>query len=204
MNGYFDCANLLLQSGADPFIQLMTLRPLMYLDIESKAIHEMAKFTKACMSHGLKLDGKDKLGDTYLHGITSSTTTTVIQILIDAGVLVDDTNTAGLTPLAIAVQHAKINAAKLLLMNNARVNLHSPDFGSLFFLACMKSTASATDIIEIMKLPIRSGADPNAPGPEPYRPILLQTVIDIREELDRHKLVHYLVENTDIRMEAVE
>ncbi|KAM0320624.1 hypothetical protein ACHAPQ_009870 [Fusarium lateritium] len=204
MNGYFDCANLLLQSGADPFNQPMTLRFLMYLDIESKDIDEMAKFTKACMSRGVKLDGKDEFGNSYLHGITSSTTTTVIQILIDAGVPVDSANTAGMTPLAIAVQHANISVTKLLLSNNARVNLHSPEFGSLLSLACMNTTASATDIIEIMKLLIGSGADPNAPGPEPYRPILLQTVIDIREELDRHKLVHYLVENTDIHMDAVE
>jgi ankyrin repeat protein len=204
LNGHFDCANFLLQSGAKPFIQPTNAPFLTDIDIGSKQIDEMAKFTQACLSRGIKLDGKDKLGNTYLHGITSSTTTTVIQILIDAGVPVDSTNAAGVTPLGFAVEYGNINVAKLLVLNNARVTLSSPKYGSLLHVACNSTVASPTDIIEMIKFLINAGSDPNAPGPESSYPILLHTVIDRLEGPYRHKLVHYLVENTGIYINPAE
>jgi ankyrin repeat protein len=204
LKGNFNCANFLLQSGAKPFNQPINAPFLMQLDIGSKQIDEMAKFIKACLSRGVKLDGKDEEGNTYLHAINSSTTTTVMQFLIDAGAPIDISNNAGMTPLSLAVQHHNISATKLLLSNNARTTWYHPTFGSLLHLTFNSKEASTTDIMDMMKLLVESGSDPNAPGPEPYCPSLLYTVIHRLEEAGRRKLVHYLVENTDVHINPTE
>ncbi|KAH6957155.1 ankyrin repeat protein [Fusarium avenaceum] len=204
LNGNFDCANFLLQSGAKLNNQPTNTLYLTYTGIESNQIDEMAKFTQACLRRGVKLDGKDESGNTYLHNITSSTTTTVIQILIDAGVPVDSANKDGVTPLCIAVKHCNIKVARRLVLHNARVTLSSPIFGSLLHMACNSTVADQTNIIRMIKFLINAGSDPNALGSEPYCPVLLHTVIDNLEGPDRHRLVHYLVENTDIHINPAE
>lgn len=204
LNGNFDCANFLLQSGAKLNNQPTNTLYLTYIGIESNQIDEMARFTQACLSRGVKLDGKDESGNTYLHNITSSTTTTVIQILIDAGVPVNSANTDGVTPLCIAVKHCNIKAATRLILNNARVTLSSPIYGSLLHVACNSTVADPTNIIRMIKFLINAGCDPNVLGSEPHRPTLLHTVIDTLKGRDRHKLVHYLIEKTDIHINPAE
>jgi ankyrin repeat protein len=199
-NGNFDCANFLLQSGAKPFNQPINTPFLMRLDIGDKQSHEMAKFIHASLSRGVKLDGNDKLGNTYLHGISSSTTTRVIQILIDGGVPVDSTNMAGLTPLGYAVESCNISAAKLFVLNNARITMHSPIYGSLLHTACNNRGTSPVDIIKMIKFLMNAGADPYAPGPDPNNPILLHTAINRPEGACRRELARYLIENTDVHV----
>ncbi|KAH8733608.1 ankyrin repeat-containing domain protein [Ilyonectria robusta] len=194
-NGAYGCANFLLEAGAKLVDQLNDAAFILQQDVEKEQIDEMVKFMKACLERGVKPDQVDKDGNIPLHGIRSSTPVSVIQLLIDAGAPVDTPNTAGWTPLAMAVEHGNTDAVKLLLSKYARPTVCSPSFGSLLFLACKEDPAAATKVIDLLKLLLEAKVDPNAPGPEPSKPPLLYTVI--RKTWDsrvRHKLVRYLVD----------
>ncbi|KAF5676117.1 ankyrin repeat [Fusarium heterosporum] len=203
--GCFDCANLLIDSGAklllEPETKLSdqsvdTLRVL-ETDIDDKQIEEMAKFMKACLNRGMKPDATDDDKNTFLHGIASGTPAAAVQVLIDIGVPIDTPNAAGMTPLAMAAQQGNFNAAKLLLSKYARADLYGPTFGNLLYLACGSSGTNPEDAISLVKLLIEAKANPHDIGP-PHAPTLLCSAVS------RRKLVRYLVETVDVRVNAPE
>lgn len=202
-SGAYGCANCLLEAGAKLVDQLNDAAFMLQQDVEKGQIDEMVKFMKACLERGVKPDQVDKDGNTPLHGIRSSTPVSVIQVLIDAGAPVDTPNTAGLTPLAMALEHGNIDAAKLLLSKYARPTVCSPSFGNLLFLACKEEPVDVTKAIDLLKHLIEAKVDPNAPGPELFNEPLLYTVIcGNRNENVRHKLVRYLVEDAGAHINA--
>ena len=204
INGNYDCANFLLDSGAKLVDQLNDVSFLLQQGVEDKQVDGMVKFMKACLKRGVKPNTVDKDGNTPLHSIRSSTPVSVIQVLIDAGVPVDTLNAAGLTPLAMAVENCNVDAVKFLLSKYARATIYGPNFGSLLFLVCKQYDLHATKIIDIMKLLIEAKADPNAPGPEPSHLCLLSTAIINQNKSDRRKLVRYLVEDVGVHVNAPE
>ncbi|KAF5565823.1 ankyrin repeat [Fusarium phyllophilum] len=194
MEGYFDIANLLLDSSASLDAD-GNKNILLYLNhnLESRQVSEAVKSIQTCFERGMKPSTVDKYGNTHLHSLGSSTSVPVIQALIDGGAPIDTANKAGRTPLAVAVECGNLDAAKLLLLKHARPDIWIPDVGNLLFLACQAQKQPARTIINILKLLIEAKVDPHLPGPEPDCRSLLYTAILHPNDGDRQKLVQYLI-----------
>ncbi|KAM0351827.1 hypothetical protein ACHAPU_002340 [Fusarium lateritium] len=184
LNGNFDCANFLLESGAtitfDPAADGV-LETSIFLEaiVHDHQIDEMAKFVKTCLDRGWKPDALDNDKNTFLRHIKSTTPAAAMQVLIDVGVPFDSPNVAGLTPLAMAAYSSNVHAVKLLLSKYADATLSGPTFGNLLFLACQNVDLPAEDVIAVMKLLIEAKADPHTVGPDYTCPPLLSAAMTV-------------------------
>ncbi|ALA62382.1 ankyrin repeat family protein [Turkeypox virus] len=121
----------------------------------NKEIYEK-EITDLLFYNNIDLNIKDDLGNTPLHyacdyidGIN------MVKILIDKGVNMDVRNIAGISPLECAINTNNICLVEILLNNGANPNIGSSSTSILHkTILC--------DNIEISRLLLLSGADPNA------------------------------------------
>lgn len=186
-----ECVELLLKAGADPHFRGKD-------DIEATDILMRAgglEKVERCL--GLLLSGPyrksaarklDKKGNTLLHKIEQKTLVSVLQLLVKAGVPLDSKNRDGYTPLAIAVQKGNEAAAKYLIECGASRT------SSILHLACAQGS------LNLVKLLIQEGADPENIEPENGRS-LLYTALHIDDEAACSQMVRYLIDEVKVPLD---
>ncbi|KAJ4859870.1 ankyrin repeats (3 copies) domain-containing protein [Trichoderma breve] len=186
-----ECVELLLKAGADPYFRgkddIEAIDILMRVGDLEKAERCLRMFLSGPYkrSAAQKLD---KQGNTLLHKIEKKTLISVLQLLVKAGVPVDSKNRDGYTPLAVAVHRGNEAAAKYLIecgASRASSILHS---------ACIQGS------LNLVKLLIQEGADPEATEPENGRS-LLYTALHIDDEAARIQMVRYLVDKVKVPLD---
>lgn len=84
-----------------------------------------SKRVRELIDHGASLNVQDfNEGDTALHWATRSKDAMIVQMLIDAGAIVDIQNTKGLTALHLAAKHNIHEIAQILIDCGAYLNTH--------------------------------------------------------------------------------
>jgi ankyrin repeat protein len=102
--------------------------------------------------------GIEASGSTLIEAVTRGDRTTVAMLLA-AGVYVEQRDAAGRTPLRIAVEQKDLDSCRLLVDNQANVNIPLPDGSSLLGVAVEQEN------IPLIKLLIEAGAKADAPMP---------------------------------------
>ncbi|KAL5083315.1 hypothetical protein Trisim1_001767 [Trichoderma cf. simile WF8] len=186
-----ECVELLLKAGADPYFRgkddIEAIDILMRVGDLEKAERCLRMFLSGPYKRSAS-QKLDKQGNTLLHQIEKKTLISVLQLLVKAGVPVDRKNRDGYTPLAIAVQRGNEAAAKYLIecgASRASSILHS---------ACIQGS------LNLVKLLIQEGADPEATEPENGRS-LLYTALHIDDEAARIQMVRYLVDKVKVPLD---
>ncbi|KAF4899756.1 Serine/threonine-protein phosphatase 6 regulatory ankyrin repeat subunit A [Colletotrichum fructicola] len=193
--GSHDCANLLIEAGAEIDERLGSAKFL----LESAKLdgsEECSKMMRTFLNRGINIDNTDDEGNTTLHGVGSMTPVWIIQDMVERGAPIDSPNNDGLTPLGVTVERGNVAAAEYLISKGARVNIYGSRFGSLLHLA-FQANRPENISFQLLKILIDAHADPNLPGPEPSRESLLYKVIRNINSGMEEKVVTYLVNNAD-------
>ncbi|KAF4427602.1 Ankyrin-3 [Colletotrichum fructicola] len=193
--GSHDCANLLIEAGAEIDERLGSAKFL----LESAKLdgsEECSKMMRTFLNRGINIDNTDDEGNTTLHGVGSMTPVWIIQDMVERGAPIDSPNNDGLTPLGVTVERGNVAAAEYLISKGARVNIYGSRFGSLLHLA-FQANRPENISFQLLKILIDAHADPNLPGPEPSRVSLLYKVIRNINSGMEEKVVTYLVNNAD-------
>lgn len=186
-----ECVELLLKAGADPHFRGKDDAEASDILMRAGSLEKSERCLRVLLSGPYKESAAQKLdkqGNTLLHQIEKKTLISVLQLLVKAGVPVDSKNRDGYTPLAIAVQRGNEAAAKYLIecgASRASSILHS---------ACIQGS------LNLVKLLIQEGADPEATEPENGRS-LLYTALHIDDEAARIQMVRYLVDKVKVPLD---
>ncbi|KAL6793069.1 ankyrin repeat protein [Trichoderma sp. SZMC 28012] len=186
-----ECVELLLKAGANPHFRGKDDIEASDILMRAGDLEKAERCLKMFLSGPYKESAArklDKQGNTLLHKIEKKTLISMLQLLVKAGVPVDSKNRDGYTPLAVAVQKGNEAAAKYLIECGASRT------SSILHLACIQGS------LNLVKLLIQEGADPEATEPENGRS-LLYTALHIDDEAARIQMVRYLVDEVKVPLD---
>jgi ankyrin repeat protein len=187
MNRY-GAVKLLLNAGANSTPLLKAAG-----DRDSTILHSCvrsndAESLKILLLLNLNLNAKDEEGATALHYIDSETDVSVIMLLVNRGVPLEETNIWWLTPLCIAAEKNNFEVAEFLVSSGAKINIEAGDFGGPFHRACRYAS------LNMVKLLHKGGADINLADPS-VSGTPLQAACHRQHDDEKHGIISYLLEN---------
>ncbi|KAH7186028.1 ankyrin repeat-containing domain protein [Fusarium flagelliforme] len=205
--GHYDCASLLLESGAQLDDKMRDAK--FFLGIVDEALSEeqskaLDNLIEQCFERGTKANILDGEQNTALHHVSKFTPVSLVLTLLGMGAPIDSPNADGWTPLAVALKVRNAPVAKFLLVRGVKTDLYGPKFGSLFHVICDSQTYGIffplLEVMPLMKRLIKQGADANMPGPEPGSESLLYTVVHCLPAHICEIITRYLVE--EVKMDV--
>ncbi|KAM0368712.1 hypothetical protein ACHAPY_011291 [Fusarium culmorum] len=204
-SGHYDCASFLLESGARFDDEMKDARFFIVNapnDMSAEQTEACVKLIEQCVEHGTTANILDDEQNSVLHLVNRTTPVALVSIFISLGAPIDNTNTDGWTPLAVALKERNSSVAELLLSRGARADICNPKFGSLLHIVCdwqRYTFLSPTEICLILKRLVRRKADPNMPGPVPGgEPILYTAVKRIQLRVVNDMIARYLIEEVQV------
>ncbi|KAL6918825.1 hypothetical protein FSST1_002851 [Fusarium sambucinum] len=190
----FDCVKELLEAGANPHIINEDGEDLIDILLRaSPGSEDCRKCSKLLFSapYSLPKELADEAGQTRLHRIRQSTPIEFVQSLTSIISDLDVLDRKGYTPLAVSVSQGNINVARYLIELGAKVNIFSPEYGSILHIAVSNGAMDLTKIL------IDSGADPEIVDPQ-YGESLMYTALGISTSGSRHGMVRYLADEAKV------
>ncbi|UZP32323.1 hypothetical protein NXS19_000139 [Fusarium pseudograminearum] len=184
--GHYHCASFLLESGASLDEEIKDVKFLMVHASVSRGMpreqrQQFVKLIEKCFELGTKASTLDEEYNTALHHISRDTPASFVSIVLGRGAPLDNTNTDGWTPLAVALRKRNLPVAKLLLSRGARADIYSSSFGSLLHVVCdwesYGSWPTPAQTLPLLRLLIQREANPEITGPAPESESLLYTAL---------------------------
>lgn len=193
-NGQVDAAKVLLKAGANINHRQsdggFALGLFFQQDPQAEACAEMVE---TALKYKADLSLADDQGNTVLHRISKSTPFSVVRRLVENGAPVGAVNKTGYNSLAWAVACDNVDAAQYLAtVKGVRVDLYSPDFGSILHLAVKGSS------VDLVRQLIRAGADHSVVDPGFGETVLYSAVGNRNGGKTRARIIRYLVEDVHV------
>ncbi|KAL6364056.1 hypothetical protein LRP88_03489 [Fusarium phalaenopsidis] len=115
-NHNFDCASLLLETGAK-LAEFRDPRQILWgfsNPLPEEMVPELLSFMKLYLQQGTDANYVDEDKNTALHWLKQHTPVQLVKLLIDSGAPVNSLNDQGLTPLAIATREGNVAVMRYL------------------------------------------------------------------------------------------
>ncbi|XP_053396874.1 transient receptor potential cation channel subfamily A member 1-like isoform X2 [Mercenaria mercenaria] len=119
-NGYLQCLNILIKNGAGVFHTCKGKKTVLHLAAAegwTDIVAQLLKSWKGLVSL-TDIDGRTALHDAVIHNQKK-----VVEILIQAGASVNALDTDNSTPISFAAEQGLVKCTRLLLSNDAHINL---------------------------------------------------------------------------------
>lgn len=144
------CAKLMIQSGAD--VNKLNNAGYSCLDYSTIAGSLPVELTEVLISHGANLTSQHS---NPLHRLPLACTspeetalvTEKLQVLLNAGLHVDEPNRLGLSPLLTAVEYDEPGIVKALLEHGANTNFVTPDRRGLLHFAAQYARKDTLEVL---------------------------------------------------------
>ena len=167
--------DLLLQTGVDVNLERKGTRAL-HLAAENGRLENIQKL----LEHEAKVDARDDSGKTALHSAVDCDQAEAVEALMAAKSDINAQDHDSRTPVYIAAYYGYTKSLKTLLQYEPDISITSDGWTPLH---------AGADNLEITKLLVKAGANPNAPKPDRWTPLHLATC------WNKPRIVEFLLEN---------
>lgn len=184
--GYAKVVRLLLEAGADVnHVSPATGNFILKLASDEEVV-------TALLEYGPNLKLADKEGNTALHSFAADGKLPLLKRLANAKADINPLNTAGMTPLRLAVGIENLEIIEYLLSKGANVNLSESFTGPPLHHACRYAS------LDVLKLLVKHNADVNASNVLFGTPLACVCISD-EQQFDKIK---YLVEEAGAKLDT--